>query len=71
MCVSFFKMEELVGPRHPHASHDLLLLPHHLPGPHSAYDDCEYKTDGAVQSPQTPPELPYREYVRKVTSNQC
>lgn len=35
-------MEELVGTRNPHTSHDLLLLLHHLPGPHGAYDDCEY-----------------------------
>lgn len=35
-------MEELVGTRHPHTSHDLLLLLHHLPGPHGAYVDCEY-----------------------------
>lgn len=36
-------MEELVGTRHPNTSHDLLLLLHHLLGPHGAYDDCEYK----------------------------
>lgn len=39
---SFRQMEELVGTRNPHSSHDLLLLLHHLPGPHGAYDDCEY-----------------------------
>lgn len=31
-----------MGTRNPHTSHDLLLLLHHLPGPHGAYDDCEY-----------------------------
>lgn len=41
---SLHQMEELVGTRHPHTSHDLLLLLHHLPGPHGAYDDCEYST---------------------------
>lgn len=41
--VCFLQMEELVGSRHSHTSHDLLLLLHHLPGPHGAYDDSEYK----------------------------
>lgn len=44
MCVSS-QMEELVGTRDPHPSYDLLLLPHHLPGPHGAHDDCEYRQD--------------------------
>lgn len=42
MFACFLQMEELVGTRHPDTSHDLLLLLHHLPGPHGAYDDCEY-----------------------------
>lgn len=42
VCVYFPQMEELVGTRHPYTSHDLLFLLHHLPGPHGAYDDCEY-----------------------------
>lgn len=32
-----------MGTRHPNTSHDLLLLLHHLPGPHGAHDDCKYK----------------------------
>lgn len=37
-----FQMEELVGTRNPHASNDLLLLLHCLPGPNSAHGNCKY-----------------------------
>lgn len=38
----FPQMEELVGARNPHASNDLLLLLHRLPGPNSAHDHRKY-----------------------------
>jgi len=42
MCLSRLQMEELVGEGHPYSGYDLLLLFHHLFGPDSADDDCEY-----------------------------
>lgn len=42
MSDGLFQMEELVGTRNPHASNDLLLLLHRLPGPNSAHGNCKY-----------------------------
>jgi len=42
MCLSRLQMEELVGEGYPYSGYDLLLLFHHLFGPDSADDDCEY-----------------------------
>lgn len=39
----FPQVEELVGPRNPHTSNDLLLLLHRLPGSNSADGNCKYK----------------------------
>lgn len=38
----FPQVEELVGARNPHASDDLLLLLHRLPGPNSAHGHRKY-----------------------------